>query len=328
MRRALFVLLVLSMAGVAGSASPELFSPRALAQATPPFSCFFAGINQNNNIINSGIICSTPNPGGSGGTTLVIPSPPINATLVTTGPQTYQIGITLGYCLGIVSGAAAFTCATAVPQSTPSPAATSTGCGVLSWSGSFPYTLAGNFSTCAGSAYPTLVCTGLATCSPNSGPTPAIFVPSSSPLPCPTASTNITIAGTSMPGCSIAAAAQSTPKPTPTSNGCATLTITGSFPYTFGVNSLGCAEPNTVSVTTASACTAFVSCGTINFPFVPAYGAAPYCSAPGIQDTTTATQLWVGVITAVSGSSVTFAYGPLVTTSVAHSLVFTFACGT
>jgi hypothetical protein len=125
LRRTLFIVLVLGLAGIAAVAAPRLssrLSPRLVAQSTSspvPFSCYFAGFNQYNNLINSGIACSTPAPGAF-------------EKLV---------------CSGLASCAPSAGPTPAIYVPSPDPTASSVGCGLLSWSG--PYSLAGNFSSCA-----------------------------------------------------------------------------------------------------------------------------------------------------------------------------------
>ena len=466
LRRAFFLLLAAGLVGVLASAAPgPFYSLRAVAQTTPePFSCFFAAFNQFNNLFNSGIACATPGAGG-GGTTIVQPSPPITVTQVTSSPLTYQIGISIGTCLGVSAGSLVYTCATPSAAPTPSPMASSTGCGTLSWSGSWPYTINGNFSSCGGGSAvvvtgspPIVITTPTAgtyqvtcpTCTTSIGatlytpvpiPTNAGSVavpqngylsvgginigPTGTPSPWPqgivrstsvgtcssfgrsgsvswgtdgtsnvigtstfgllmrvgcdqvfgggdagTALTldpsgNLAVAGGVYSGASgdfVVQGANGVLFPTSavgvfpcrlrnyagsgvmlTNTGSGTCTfllpdVTSSSPLctdTSGHFNALIAAPSTcgvhafhVAATTASSCTAFVSCGTVNFSFPNAYGAAPYCSAAGVQDTTTALQHWNTEIDAVAIGSITYSYAPLVTTAGAHSLLLTFTCGT
>lgn len=310
LRRALFALLVFALAGVAGSATPGLFRSTALAQGAT-FSCFFAGLNQYNNIINTGIQCTTPAPLPSGafiglacaGPVLCAPSggptPSVNFTQGPTFSSVTVSGLTSGNCVQATTGGLL----------TSAAAACGGGTGTLS----------------------NLVCSAPIVCSPSSGPSPSIAFTTPTPLPCPTAGTNVLITGAQMPSCSISSTAtappQATPSPAATSTGCATLTWTGSFPYTNGINVLSCPQNFNVSVTTAGTCSALASCGTVSYSFPSAYGTQPRCTHPGVQDTTSATQLWAVAIDMVSTSGITFAYGPLAATGTAHSLVLTFTCG-
>lgn len=81
------------------------------------------------------------------------------------------------------------------------------------------------------------------------------------------------------------------------------------------------------TLTSASGCTALTQCGTVTYNFPTAYAAAPFCSAPGIQDTTTPADLWVGDIDAVSTTAITYSYATLITLVGTKALTVTFTCG-
>jgi hypothetical protein len=170
--------------------------------ATPPFSCQFAGFNQYNNLINSGIGCATPGPGSTGYPTLSC------GGLVTCSPNS---GPTPSIFV-------------------PSPHPSSSGCAMLSIA--WPL-VSLDSSSCAGATYPTLNCTGLATCAPVGGPTPGIYVPS------PTASsTGCGVLSWATPfqinGNFSSCSAQATPSPSATSTttaGPPSAVWSGSWPY-------------------------------------------------------------------------------------------------
>lgn len=465
LRRAFFILVALAVAGAIGSAKPGLFySARAVAQTTaPPFSCFFAAFNQFNNLFNSGIQCGTPGPAG-GGTTLIQPSPPITVTQVTSSPLTYQIGLNIGNCLGVSGGGALqYTCPTGAPQATPSPQATSTGCGTLAWSGSFPYLLTGNFSSCAAQAtpspsasstgcgslswsgsWPYMINGNFSSCSAGStgvnlytpvpipssataSPQPgyiavggAFIGPQGTPTPWPYAvivasatstcnaagnqgyiewgTDNTTpVIGTTIKGLDLrigcytlggggfthldlddsgnlaisgglytgalggpaiffqGSSGLQFPNSSSSGNACnlvdaaaaVKLVHATSGTCTFGLNDVAtssalCTDtgdkivacPTTtavhaysVAVNTGGVCTQFVSCGTVTFNWPNAYGTAPDCSGAAVQDATTAAQMWVTGISAISTTAVTWTFSPLATTGGAHALTLTFTCG-
>jgi hypothetical protein len=474
LQRAFFVLLVLALAGVGGSAAPGLFTSQAIAQTTPPpFSCFFAAFNQFNNLFNSGIQCGTPGPAGGGGTTLIQPSPPITVTQVTSSPLTYQIGLNIGNCLGVSGGGALqYTCPTGAPQATPSPQATATGCGTLAWSGSFPYLLTGNFSSCAANATPSPSATstgcgtlawsgswpylltgnfsacggastgvnlytpvpipsvGAATPQPGYISVGGVFIgPQASPTTWPEAIIIPTVASACAAGGNQGHVSWGTDNTDPvigvpntlfgvllrvgcyttgsggfsslTLDGGGNLAISGSLytgsvgannPSIFVQSQTGINFPNSstsdhgcnvidaqapygielvhatsgtctfllpditatsvlctdttgnghaliacpdttgvhaysVAVNTGGACTAFVSCGTVTFNWPVSYGTAPNCSGAAVQDATTAAQMWVTGISAISTTAVTWTFSPLATTGGAHALTLTFTCG-
>ena len=441
LRRAFFIVLVFGLAGVIGSAAPGRFSLRAVAQTSPPpFSCFFAGLNQYNNLISSGIPCFTPAPAPSGqfsqlvcsGLVTCAPSGAPSPSVVVAAPVPTATGCgTWSWAWPNVS-LNTTGCAT---QATPSPSASSTGCGSLSWSGSWPYTINGNFSSCGGGSTGATLYTplpmpsaGVATAQPGylSVGGIAIGEPTSVPTQWPQAiqlMTDQTVCGSGGNEGYVSIGTDTVSYPLGTGVygqlfriGCYAITP-GSDSFTaFTIDSFGDAGvkgsvftgpgvgagvvlqtsggvtfPNSSTavdpcllrdfdtipavalvhttggtctfalpdvaggsnlctssasghpivacptttgssvyqqaVTTASSCTAFVSCGTVNFSFPNTYGAAPYCGAAGVQDTTTSTQMWATGITAVSTTSITLSYSPLVTTAGAHSLVLTFPCG-
>jgi hypothetical protein len=81
------------------------------------------------------------------------------------------------------------------------------------------------------------------------------------------------------------------------------------------------------TLTSASGCTALTQCGTIAFTFPTAYAASPFCSAPGIQDTSTPADLWVGDIDAISTTAITYSYATLISIVGTKNLTVTFTCG-
>lgn len=86
--------------------------------------------------------------------------------------------------------------------------------------------------------------------------------------------------------------------------------------------------PETVAVATTSpaSCTANVECLQVTANFGTNFTANPKCPAPGIQDSTTSTDIWVGSIASISVSSVVFNLAPTTTTSGSKSLTVNAVC--
>jgi hypothetical protein len=222
----------------------------------PAFTCVGPVTCNPSSGPNVGIAAATPSPGaqGCGFWNGIWPY-----TLNMSGCALSSQAFTGLVCSGLASCSPSAGPSPAV--NVPVPIPSNLGCGVLTIA--WPAVNL-NTSQCAGGAeYPSLVCSGIATCSPNGGPTPAVYVPSPNPtgsngctvtgtwpsqtFSCPTAGPGATPSPTSSGGILISgsypytifaspAVPQSTPSPTVTATACAgSPSASGSYPYTLNI---------------------------------------------------------------------------------------------
>jgi hypothetical protein len=87
------------------------------------------------------------------------------------------------------------------------------------------------------------------------------------------------------------------------------------------------------AVRTPNGCAALATCATyappsFTYPYVNYNGGAaePTCYAPSIQDITAPKTIWVGNVSTVSSTAVTYNYAPLTATTGVHNLKLTSTC--